>query len=96
MLVRALNSTGFRNLAPASLEPGPRFNVFAGNNGQGKTNLLEALERKLVARWRRTARDAIATVVVVAMALAGVGLIGAGLAQALDVGPAVSINEPLF
>jgi DNA replication and repair protein RecF len=33
----------FRNLAPLVLHPHPRFNVFEGANGQGKTNLLEAI-----------------------------------------------------
>lgn len=35
---------GFRNLANLTLTPGPRFNVIAGDNGQGKSNLLEAIE----------------------------------------------------
>ncbi len=56
MLVRALKFTGFRNLAPSSLEPGPRFNVFAGNNGQGKTNLLEALYAVCTLRSFRSSR----------------------------------------
>ena len=43
MLVTALSLHGVRNLAPLVLEPAPRFNVFAGDNGQGKTNLLEAV-----------------------------------------------------
>ena len=34
---------GFRNIEGARIEPGPRFNLFHGMNGQGKTNLLEAL-----------------------------------------------------
>ncbi|MDQ3035111.1 MAG: DNA replication/repair protein RecF [Myxococcota bacterium] len=33
----------FRNLAPLDLVPGPRFNVLSGDNGQGKSNVLEAL-----------------------------------------------------
>jgi DNA replication and repair protein RecF len=33
----------FRNIASARLEPGARFNVIAGRNGMGKTNLLEAI-----------------------------------------------------
>jgi DNA replication and repair protein RecF len=32
-----------RNLRPLQLEPRERFNVFSGDNGQGKTNLLEAI-----------------------------------------------------
>lgn len=34
---------GFRNLEPLDLSPGPRFNVLSGDNGQGKSNLLEAI-----------------------------------------------------
>ncbi|AKF11423.1 DNA replication/repair protein RecF [Sandaracinus amylolyticus] len=33
----------WRNLAPLDLAPGARFNVISGDNGQGKSNLLEAL-----------------------------------------------------
>jgi DNA replication and repair protein RecF len=43
LLVRALQLHGVRNLAPMVLEPTPRFNVFVGDNGQGKTNLLESI-----------------------------------------------------
>ncbi len=43
MRVLALEATGFRNLSPLVIEPHPRFNVFSGDNGQGKTNLLEAI-----------------------------------------------------
>jgi DNA replication and repair protein RecF len=41
--ILALVADGVRNLAPLTLEPRERFNVFAGDNGQGKTNLLEAI-----------------------------------------------------
>lgn len=34
---------GFRNLEDLDLEPGPRINVLSGDNGQGKSNLLEAI-----------------------------------------------------
>lgn len=34
---------GFRNFDRCVFEPGPRLNVIAGDNGQGKTSLLEAL-----------------------------------------------------
>jgi DNA replication and repair protein RecF len=34
----------FRNLAELEVVPGPRFNVFFGDNGQGKSNLLEAID----------------------------------------------------
>lgn len=35
---------GFRNLHDLEFEPGPRFNVLFGDNAQGKSNLLEAIE----------------------------------------------------
>jgi DNA replication and repair protein RecF len=41
--LRALSVDRFRNLHPQHVEPGTRFNVIAGDNGQGKTNLLEAI-----------------------------------------------------
>lgn len=42
--VKRFAARGFRNLADLELEPGARFNVVHGDNGQGKTNLLEALD----------------------------------------------------
>jgi len=41
---------GFRNLAQVTLRPHPRLTVLIGDNGQGKTNLLEAIH--LVAALR--------------------------------------------
>ena len=45
-----------RNLRPLRLEPRERFNVFVGDNGQGKTNLLEAIFVVAALRSFRTAR----------------------------------------
>ncbi|MBL4632730.1 MAG: AAA family ATPase [Kofleriaceae bacterium] len=56
MLVRALKVDGFRNLKPTTIEPGPRFNVISGHNGQGKTNLLEALYSVCTLRSFRSSR----------------------------------------
>ena len=33
----------FRNIKTADIKFGNRFNIFYGNNGQGKTNFLEAI-----------------------------------------------------
>lgn len=41
--VRALEAASFRNLQHVQIEPSQRFNVLSGDNGQGKSNLLEAL-----------------------------------------------------
>ncbi len=43
LAIARLGVRGFRNLAAVDLELGPRFNVLSGDNGQGKTNLLEAV-----------------------------------------------------
>jgi DNA replication and repair protein RecF len=45
-----------RNLRPFQLEPRERFNVFSGDNGQGKTNLLEAIFVVAALRSFRTAK----------------------------------------
>ena len=42
MLLAALEATNFRNLS-GEIEWGPRLNIIYGNNGQGKTNWLEAI-----------------------------------------------------
>jgi DNA replication and repair protein RecF len=41
--ITALHSEGFRNLGSLRFEPGPHFNVIHGDNGAGKSNLLEAI-----------------------------------------------------
>lgn len=45
-----------RNLRPLQLQPRERFNVFVGDNGQGKTNLLEAIYTIATLRSFRTAK----------------------------------------
>lgn len=47
---------GFRNLARLDFTPGPRFNVIHGDNGAGKSNLLEALHYTAALRSFRGAR----------------------------------------
>ena len=42
MLLAAIDATNFRNLS-GRIEWGPRLNIIYGNNGQGKTNWLEAI-----------------------------------------------------
>jgi DNA replication and repair protein RecF len=41
--IESLSVRALRNLESVDLTPSPRFNVVAGDNGQGKTNLLEAI-----------------------------------------------------
>jgi DNA replication and repair protein RecF len=46
----------WRNLAAIDWEPGPRFNVISGQNGQGKSNLLESIDYLATLRSFRGAR----------------------------------------
>ena len=43
MVIRELNIINFKNIAEATLTFSPGFNCFVGNNGVGKTNILDAL-----------------------------------------------------
>lgn len=43
MIVRELKLTNFKNIAGADLEFSPKINCLLGNNGMGKSNLLDAL-----------------------------------------------------
>lgn len=54
--VQTLAIRGFRNLGRVDLTLGPRFNVFHGENGQGKTNLLEAVYAVLTSKSFRATR----------------------------------------
>jgi DNA replication and repair protein RecF len=54
--IRGLTLEGFRNLSPLTFAPGPRFNVLFGDNGAGKSSLLEALGYVTALRSFRHAR----------------------------------------
>ena len=54
--VASLQIRSFRNLAAVDMEPGERFNVVSGDNGQGKTNLLEALYVVATSKSFRTSK----------------------------------------
>jgi DNA replication and repair protein RecF len=56
LAVESLSIRHFRNLASVDIELGSRFNVVAGANGQGKTNLLEAVYVLATSRSFRTAK----------------------------------------
>lgn len=57
MRVQSLQLTNFRNYASLDVPFSPGKNIFLGNNGQGKTNLLEALYFLSHARSHRTSSD---------------------------------------
>jgi DNA replication and repair protein RecF len=54
--IQLLTAHGVRNLQQLQLEPRERFNVFVGDNGQGKTNLLEAIYAVSALRSFRTSK----------------------------------------
>src|SRR5512138_2275709 len=43
MLLTHLSIGNYRNIERTQVDCGSRFNLFYGNNGQGKTNFLEAI-----------------------------------------------------
>ena len=57
MLLRRLQLRNHRNYARLDLAPGPGVNVFIGANGQGKTNLLEAVAMLALSASPRSRRD---------------------------------------
>lgn len=62
MFLNRLSLHRFRNLAEASLEFSPGLNLLVGRNGQGKTNLLEAVHLLALAHSprARSERDCVA------------------------------------
>lgn len=57
MRARVLELENFRNYSSLQLSFSPGVNVFFGNNGQGKTNIIEAIYMCACARSHRTAKD---------------------------------------
>lgn len=57
MRVDRLTFARFRNLAAGELLPSPGVNIICGENGQGKTNLLEAIWLFTGAKSFRSAKD---------------------------------------
>jgi DNA replication and repair protein RecF len=56
LAVESLSIRDFRNLASVDIELGPRLNVLSGDNGQGKTNLVEAAYVLATSKSFRTAK----------------------------------------
>ena len=57
MQLRRLQLRNHRNYAQLDLVPGPGINVFIGANGQGKTNLLEAVAMLALSSSPRSRRE---------------------------------------
>ena len=58
MILRSLTAQGFRNLGPEEICFHPQANLIVGQNGQGKTNLLEAIYFLATTKSFRTSRVA--------------------------------------
>lgn len=56
MPLKRLTVTAVRNLHPVTLHPSPRINIISGDNGSGKTSLLEAIHILGLARSFRSTR----------------------------------------
>jgi DNA replication and repair protein RecF len=56
LFIERISARALRNLAHVDFTPGPRFNVISGDNGQGKTSLLEAIYLAATSRSFRTSR----------------------------------------
>ncbi|NMP20914.1 DNA replication and repair protein RecF [Sulfobacillus sp. DSM 109850] len=57
MAINVLDVSAFRNIGRAQVEFSPRLTLLVGSNGQGKTNLLEAVYVLLQGRDFRTAQE---------------------------------------
>lgn len=56
VVLRRLEWFGYRNLLPDVFEPSSSFNVLHGDNGQGKTNVLEAIYVLATSKSFRTSK----------------------------------------
>lgn len=56
MAISQLQITGVRNLQPVTLHTSPRINILYGDNGSGKTSVLEAIHLLAMARSFRSTR----------------------------------------
>ena len=59
MTLQSLNILNYRNIREASLEFAPKLNCFVGLNGQGKTNVLDAIYLLSFAKSAFTTQDSL-------------------------------------
>ncbi len=59
MKLRSLSAQDFRNFSSAKLQPGDGVNIFYGDNGSGKTNLIEAIFLLCLGRSHRGSNDSV-------------------------------------
>ena len=59
MILQSLNILNYRNIREASLDFAPKLNCFVGLNGQGKTNVLDAIYLLSFAKSAFTSQDSL-------------------------------------
>ena len=59
LILQSLNILNYRNIREASLEFSPKLNCFVGLNGQGKTNVLDAIYLLSFAKSSFTSQDSL-------------------------------------
>lgn len=59
MYLQSINVSSFRNLSSVAVDLSSGVNIFYGNNGSGKTNLLEAIFVLCLGRSHRSANEAV-------------------------------------
>ena len=59
MILESLNILNYRNIREASLEFAPKLNCLVGLNGQGKTNILDAIYLLSFAKSAYTSQDSL-------------------------------------
>ena len=59
MILQSLNILNYRNIREASLEFSPKLNCFVGLNGQGKTNVLDAIYLLSFTKSAYTSQDSL-------------------------------------
>ena len=59
LILTSLNILNYRNIREASLEFAPKLNCFVGLNGQGKTNVLDAIYLLSFAKSAFTSQDSL-------------------------------------
>ena len=57
MIIHSLKLRNFRNYEEIEIQPHPGVNILFGQNGSGKTNLLEAIHYCALGRSHRTSQD---------------------------------------
>lgn len=91
MRIERLSALCFRNLAELRIEPHPRFTILEGDNGQGKTNVLEAIAVLATLRSFRTAK--LGDCVAFAQEKAQIGCRVYGRGAHLDLGVEIAGNR---